>query len=152
MHITTEDNERDWSAYRFGQIFTYENARQVADRDPYGYILCYLIPIQALGAGYDLVDPKTKEPIEKNDEIWEIMEPEWKRLAKKGVPLSRVFGQSYALIIKRNNPDHQGEPFTKIFELSQVDEIKYYNDETIQLIEMHETDYNTGLDLPYMIE
>ncbi len=142
LPVTTTPQDKDWSAHRPGQIITYENMRQMADRDPYGSLLVYELPGAAL-AQWNLID-SDGEPIEKNDEIKEIMTKPWKEIVQYGTGYERQFGQSYLVILKSDNPLTKDQPFVKVYEPDRTEKIHYFNDRTIKKITLWDNDPVSG--------
>ena len=79
LPVTTTDQDKDLSAHRAGQSFTMENAREMADRDPYGEFLAYGLPEKALGLGFEVID-EDDEPIDDWEKKWKLLEPAWKKI------------------------------------------------------------------------
>lgn len=151
VHVTTRlQDDEDWSAYRFGQAFSYSAAREVMDRDPYGDFLTVGLPLQTLGQGFEIVDDDD-EPVENMKKIWKVLEPEWNKIIERGGKFERTFGQSILLIVKSQNPETKDEPFVKVFEPFYIDDIKYYNDESLMGIQLCEREPNSGQDVEYRI-
>ena len=138
-NITTDDHNRDWSKFRFGQPYTYEAARFVNDRDGYGRLITRDLPEEALGPGVDLVDPTTREPLKNTAEIWDILERDWEELIKS-FEQQRAFAWSILGIFPRDNPKAAIEdqklqaPFMLAFEPLDVDkgETTFYNDHSLK--------------------
>lgn len=150
LPVTTTKQDKDLSAVRPGQIFSMENAREMADRDPYGDFLAYGLPEKAIGLGFEVIDDDDK-PIKDWDEKWKIIEPEWKKIFGPGAGFSRTFGRSILLLGKSDSPDTKDQPFIKIFEPIFIEKITYYNDGSLMGIKLKDRDPNTGTDVPYIV-
>lgn len=61
VNITPTDQTKDWSAHRIGLAFSEQTILEVMDRDPYGHLLCFVLPKRALGNGFDLVHPEDSD-------------------------------------------------------------------------------------------
>ena len=151
LPVTTTKQDKDLSAVRPGQIFTMENAREMADRDPYGDFLAYGLPEKAIGLGFEVIDDDDK-PIKDWDEKWKIIEPEWKKIFGPGAGFSRTFGRSILMLGKSNKPKDKKRPFIKVFEPIFVEEIKYYNDQSLMSIKLKERDPNTSVDTTFEVK
>jgi hypothetical protein len=140
IKVTTGESDKDYSAVRFGQAFGYENLRFIADRDPYGRLIVSGFVENALGGRFDLYpDNKTDEPVANNDEVWKEIKKVWKTF-KKSIKLQRTFGEAFTCIFKSKNPETNGQPFLKTFEIKCVDDPNYelYNDHTIKKLKIDE--------------
>jgi len=151
LPVTTTKQDKDLSATRAGQAFTMENAREMADRDPYGDFLAYGLPEKAIGLGFEVIDDDD-EPIDGWEEKWKIIEPEWKKIFGPGAGFSRTFGRSILLLGKSDNPNTKGQPFIKVFEPIFVEEIKYYNDQSLMSIKLKDRDPNNGNDIKFEVK
>jgi len=63
--VTTTDQTEDWGTFRFGQSFNDTTVRAMMDRDPYAHFLCFLLPLRALGNGFNLMKVPHKSRISK---------------------------------------------------------------------------------------
>lgn len=139
IHPTTDDHNRDWSKFRFGQPYSYEGARFISDRDAYGRLITRDLPEEALGPGVDIVDPTTREPLKNNMEIWEVLERDWEELIK-AFEQQRAFEWSILGIFDRDNPlakikgKNVQAPIMLAFEPSDVDNgnTTFYSDHTLK--------------------
>ena len=153
IKVTTTDNETDFSAYRLGQSFSYENCRFIADRDPYGRLLVAGFVDQALRR-FELCDPKEPDtPLKNSDEIWKVLKKHWSNF-KKGIKYKRTFGEAFTCIFHSENPQEEGAPFLKVFEPKQVDDtaLEFYNDESLKKIHFFETKHKTGKSIPHKMD
>lgn len=129
------DDTMDFSAFRYGQVFTYENLREVADRDPYARFLVREIVEEALGAGFDLIDPETEEKLEQSDAVWQALEAHWPEYIKAN-ELERTYGRSVLAVFFSDNPNTRSQPFITAFEPKEIDtsKMEYYNDRSLKTI------------------
>lgn len=68
--------------YRYGQIFNKQNIKFVWRRQGYGHKLVVGVVDDAIGKGFNVNDMATMKPIEKNDDIWVVIQTMWKDLKK----------------------------------------------------------------------
>lgn len=151
LNITTGEQEKDWSAVRFGQSIDYETLRFIADRDPYGRLLVSVFVEMALGGGFDLMQAANEdEPVENNEEIWKVIKKQWRNF-KKGIKLGRTWGEAFTCIFHSNNPRLKKEPFLKIFEPKHIEEDKFllFNDGSIAQLHINEEEHLTGKNIPH---
>ena len=153
MDITTGDSERDFSGFRLGQTFTYENCRFIADRDPYGRLLVSGFVDQSLRR-FELCDPKEPDkPLDNSDDVWKVLKKQWMNFTK-GIKYGRTFGESFTCIFKSENPKMKGAPFLKIFESKDVDETtkEFYNDQSLKKIHFWETKHKSGEEFTHKMD
>ena len=137
INPTIDDPNRDWSLFRIGQTFSYENARFINDRDPYGRLVTRDLPEEALGAGVDIVDPDTREPLKNNMEIWGILEQDWEELIR-AFEIQRWARWSILGIFERDNPKAViadgtiKAPFMIAVEPKDTEKTSFYNDHSLK--------------------
>lgn len=138
VNTTNDDSDRDWSAFRFGQPYSYENARFVVDRDPYARIVARDLEEEALGAGFDAVDPKTEEVLSWSDDMWKELKPHWEQFIY-AAELQNTFEWSILVTLANDNPTLKGIPFLKAFEPADVDQSRtaFYRDGSLKSTRVH---------------
>lgn len=150
--VTTEpDRERDLSAYRRGQSFDENWLEFIADRNPYAHFISFILPEQAIGLGFDLLEPgEGEEKLEISDKVWEDIKDQWPMFVYN-IGVKRWAGLSILTIFKSDNSNTKGEPFLKSFDPRQIgkEELKFFNDGTLKQIKLSEPDPNTKLEVTY---
>ena len=144
-NTTIDDNERDYSAFRFGQAIDDQSKIFIADRDPYGRLIVAILPREAMDKGFAIVDRETEEPHPKSQEIWSAFEPQWEEFLK-AVEIRNRDGLSYCAILESNNPAKKKAPFLRAVPKSQVwfNTLSFYNDRSLRTISI--TDKRYGID------
>lgn len=115
-NISLYDMEKQHSAFRFGQSFTYDNITKRVARDPYAYFVTNIITEEALGAGFDLIDPETEELLDINEKVQDIIEPIWHKVIQ-GIARERAYGYSVFVLFEEGQ-----EAYLKTFEPAYVNE------------------------------
>lgn len=88
-------------AFRFGQDFTYRNAKFFLRRHPFAKFISGGIPLEAL-SNFNLVRPDTaREKITNNSKLVKLTRQFYTEL-KRGIKLSRNYGKAYFQFYKIN--------------------------------------------------
>lgn len=127
--------KRDATKFRFSQDFTHDNITHAWRRQPYANKLVVGVVEQAIGKGFNVIDTKTKKPLEKNDDIREFIEEIWLDL-KKTIHYERAYGQSLGSMFS----DNLNNPFWRAYD-------KYWGDydENAQATKYIATNYVGGI-------
>lgn len=91
--VTQEKNPVD---YRYGQLFTYDNAKVAWRRQAFAHKLVVGVVDDAIGKGFNIIDSKTKKIIKNNTEAQEIIATMWTDL-KKTMYYDRAYGKSLGM-------------------------------------------------------
>lgn len=82
--------------FRYGQDFTYFNAKVAWRRKGYANRLVVGVVDEAIGKGFHVIDVKTKKPVKNDDEIREVLELLWLDI-KKACYYDRAYGKSLGM-------------------------------------------------------
>jgi hypothetical protein len=96
MSTNTPTQKRESKNWRFGHDFTYDNIRYAWRRQPYANKLVVGTVDDAIGKGFDIIDVATKKPVEKNDEIIQLIKTMWPDL-KKTCYYDRAYGKGLGM-------------------------------------------------------
>lgn len=135
----TYDQEKEHSGFRLGQSYSTENVKDKLERDPYLQFLIVDLPEEALGAGFDFVDPVNDEPLKNNAQIRADFDP-YLPLLIKGEEIERAHGYCVNILRESDNPEKKKAPFLRLFAPEDVilESTKYYNDLSIEQIGLRE--------------
>ncbi len=123
------------------------------ERDTYSQLLVSGFVIEAIGAGFEIIDDSTGKPHTKSDEVWKIIKPHWKNVIK-AAELERTFGSSIVVVFASENPNTKGQPFIKIFrhDAIKADSKLIYNDGTLKEITLLSKSFPDGKEVPHMFK
>lgn len=73
--INQENYKKSYGLYRYGRKFTFVDLEKEGDRNSLAWFLTYGLVNEALLDGFDIIDTKTKEPVNWNDDFQKILKP-----------------------------------------------------------------------------
>jgi hypothetical protein len=103
--MTVETEKRNQGVYRVGQRFDNASINFISHRDPTTAYLVDGIVRDAVGKGFVVLDPKTKEPISWNDKF-QLENDKYYETLLQGATITRSYGQS---VLTFMNKEKEGE-------------------------------------------
>ena len=73
--ISQENYKKSYGLYRYGRKFTLKDLLKEDDRNSLAWFLTHGLVTEALFDGFDIIDTKTKEPVNWNDDFQKILKP-----------------------------------------------------------------------------
>ena len=99
-----ETEETNLEYFRYGQGFTEDNVTFRYNRDPVIYFLAHGLVTEALEKGFNLINKSDKQPIEKNDEMKEVMSKKNNDIIQTAA-FERLHGDALATLFSNSKSD-----------------------------------------------